>query len=606
MARCYKNAFLKKHAIFIWLMLCGFTLRILFIEHQGLSNDELSAWFRTRYVDWDSFWNLGVKTGDMHPFFYQAFLKYWVTLFGDSEFSLRATGLLFYASNSLLIYRICNRFFSKNTGLGIIALYSCLTFTIINTTLARPYNSGTFFLLLLFLSIVEINRSSKKITSWHIGVIVGFLGAMLSHYFAFLTAGVIGCIGLIYVQKNRKIDLLLCGLLAIISFIPHWPITQYQLNAGGLGWLPPPKLNWLIDFTHLFFNNSWGIALFCALIFGLLFYKTESKLRTPEEKFSFSIFIFTYVAAHFISLFYTPILRELVMLYLLPFLFIFIFRRFQLISVKKTSIFFVSFPVILGVLSISYGHLLQPKNFSVFREIGVKINETDKKIGRKNCTIASNYNNVEYLNYYLESPIHESISDWSKQDVVYQLSDRARTSKLNFFLYTCSNSFQLPMYYEVIQKYFPYTENQESYFGSAFRLYSKNGQRKLKEQKGLLKKTHRIKSSAEFIGESKIDLKTILARIEPEHYILLKATGILSATSPVYFVAAIERNDKEILLYQAYDQAKLHEIGKPSDFFMAFAIPEGIIPSDVLKIYFWNPERQKIEVERSRIYFIKE
>ena len=94
-------------------------------------------------------------------------------------------------------------------------------------------------------------------------------------------------------------------------------------------------------------------------------------------------------------------------------------------------------------------------------------------------------------------------------------------------------------------------------------------------------------------------------RIEPEHYILLKATGILSATSPVYFVAAIERNDKEILLYQAYDQAKLHEIGKPSDFFMAFAIPEGIIPSDVLKIYFWNPERQKIEVERSRIYFIK-
>jgi hypothetical protein len=39
---------------------------------------------------------------------------------------------------------------------------------------------------------------------------------------------------------------------------------------------------------------------------------------------------------------------------------------------------------------------------------------------------------------------------------------------------------------------------------------------------------------------------------------------------------------------------------------MAFAIPEGIIPSDVLKIYFWNPERQKIEVERSRIYFIKE
>ena len=162
MARCYKNAFLNKHAIFIWLMLCGFTLRILFIEHQGLSNDELSAWFRTRYVDWDSFWNLGVKTGDMHPFFYQAFLKYWVTLFGDSEFSLRATGLLFYASNSLLIYRICNRFFSKNTGLGIIALYSCLTFTIINTTLARPYNSGTFFLLLLFLSIVEINRSSKK------------------------------------------------------------------------------------------------------------------------------------------------------------------------------------------------------------------------------------------------------------------------------------------------------------------------------------------------------------------------------------------------------------------------------------------------------------
>lgn len=606
MARIFQNTFLKKHAVFVWLMLVGFTLRILFIEHQGLSNDELSAWFRTRYVDWNSFWNLAVKTGDMHPVFYQAFLHYWVKIFGDSEFSLRSTGLLFYLSNSLLIYTICNRFFSKNSGLGIIALYSCLSFTIINTTLARPYNSGTFFLLLLFLSILEINRSSKKISGWHYGIIAAFLGAMTSHYFAFLTAGMIGIIGLIYLQNSRKKDLLICGTLAIISFLPHWPVTQYQLSVGGLGWLSPPKLNWLIDFTHLFFNNSWIIAFFCLLVFGVLFYNTESKLKTPEEKFSVSVFIFTYVTAHFISLFYTPILRELVMLYLLPFLFIFLFRRFQLISIKKTNIFFLSFPLILGLYSIVFDNLLQPKSFGVFREIGTKVNETDRKIGLKNCTIASNYNNAGYLNYYLKTPVSETIPDWSKPEVLYQLSNRARDSKLNFFLYTWSNSFHIPMYYEVIQKYFPYTEDRKSYFGSAFRLYSKKGKRNLIEQKGIFKKHVKIQSSDEFIGETKIELKNILSRIKPEQYLLLKAKGKFTNSSPLYYVATIERNGEDPILYQAYDQSKLNEIGESTEFFIAFDLPKDLLATDILKIYFWNPEKQKIEVEKNRLYFIGE
>jgi len=612
MVRIFQSTFFKNHATFIWLIFIGLFLRVLFIEFQGLSNDELSAWYRTRNIDWNSFWYFGVKAGDMHPFFYQAFLHFWIQLFGDSEWALRSTGLLFYLANSLLLYNLCVRFFTKNTGLAIVTIYSCLVFTVINTTLARPYNSGTFFTLLAFWSILELAKTEKRITGWHFGIILGLIGAMMSHYFAFLTAGIMGSLSIFYLPQKKLLEFFICGILAILLFLPHWTVTEYQLNQGGLGWLAAPKWNWIIDFFYQFFNYSWLTVILIGGGIIYITYSSKTKKITKVEKFTLSIFCVTYLIAHSISLIYTPILRELVMLYLVPFLFLFLFRNIDSIGEIKTKLIYLILPLLIATQSVFYTGLLAPKNFGVFREIGLKINNLGNKNDLKKCEIASNYNNIGYLNYYLKKPLTESITDWSNADVVYQLAERAKKSNKKQFLYTWSNSFHIPMYYEVIQKHYPSIIDTETYFGSSFHLFSKNKRNVLTPERNILPVTKPLITSDEFFGELKVPVENVYRKIKDNQYILLKTKGKLHSNSPLYFVVTLERNGEMVkngespLFYTAFDQAKLNPIKRSTEFFTAFDIPKEALPTDIIKIYFWNPKKYKVEIDGVKLYFQKD
>ena len=152
---------LKKHWVFVTLLIIGLIVRLIFMSEQGMSNDELSAWYRTRFSDWDIFWTQGVKVGDMHPAFYQVLLWVWVRIFGDSEWAIRSTSLLFYILNSYLLYRIGSKYFTQLGALLLQGLYIGLTFTVLNTVFARPYNSGIFFLLIAFWAILELKFNCK-------------------------------------------------------------------------------------------------------------------------------------------------------------------------------------------------------------------------------------------------------------------------------------------------------------------------------------------------------------------------------------------------------------------------------------------------------------
>lgn len=117
--------------ILFFIVCIGVIVRLIFIEHHGLSNDELSAWLRTKYDNFPDLINSGVKTGDMHPAFYQVLLWVWVHVFGDTEFSMRSISLIFYVLSMGLIYRIGSQFYSKTSALLLVALYVGLTFTIL-------------------------------------------------------------------------------------------------------------------------------------------------------------------------------------------------------------------------------------------------------------------------------------------------------------------------------------------------------------------------------------------------------------------------------------------------------------------------------------------
>jgi hypothetical protein len=577
-----------------------------------LSNDELSGWVRTQFSDWNSFWHFGVKAGDMHPVFYQAFLWVWVRIFGDSEWALRSTSIFFYLLNSWMIYQICRRFFSKQIGLAVVALYVGLTFTIIHTVFARPYNSGTFFLLLAVWSIFEIERREKSFSFWFVGLSIGFLGAMLSHYYAFIAASIIGLCALFYVSKPNIKVILICGIASILAFLPHWPITAFQLNQGGLRWLSPPKWNWLFDFGYQFFNFSWILFAFFVGIIVYSFLKAEH-FKSKEERFVLRVFLLTYLLGHLISVFYTPVLRELVMLYSLPFLFIYLFRGFHFYSGKAFNWALLIFPILIGLQSIFVSKLLEPKNFGVFREIGQSVNQADQKLGRENMDFASNFNSITYLNYYCNIPINEPIIDWTNPEVVYQLADRAKNSSKDYFVYNWSNNFHLPMYYEVLRNHFPYVYKHQVFFNSAVTILSKKKTVFKSMQKHKLTTKFEntfqsgVVSNEEFIGAIIIPAKT-LKDCSSTEYFTVEAKGKLSNASPLFLVVTLERDGEMLMsgenavLYAAYDQARLLDTAKNVKFFNAFSLPENVLDTDVIHIYFWNPEKKKVEINRPKVF----
>lgn len=608
------DRFFKRHSLFIALMLIGITFRLLFMYHQGLSNDELSAWNRTRFDSWIDFWHHGVKAGDMHPAFYQAFLWIWVRIFGDSEIALRAPSFLFYLVNSWIIYELGIRFFSKKAGLLVVAIYAGLGFTIIHTVFARPYNSGTFFLLLLVWSLLEMKASEKKISGWHFGVFIGFLGAMLSHYFAFLSAGVIGACALFYLPKRRILELLVIGFVAILTFLPHLPITLFQLNQGGLGWLPSPTWYWIGEFFFQFFNYSWGLlSLFLICILFACF--RGNKWISSEDKFLFRIVLFTYLVGHLISVFYTPVLRELVMLFTLPFLLILVFSRFQEGISTRFSMVILLIPIGIGIHSIGCFKLLQPVNFGVFREIGEVVNEADASIGRENMMFASNFCDVEYINYYYKQDVQESITDWMNSEVVYNLNDRAKKANQSHFVYNWSNNFHMPMYYEVIRQSFPYVQKHIDYFNSAATIFSKNRQ---DASNGLQKRNlhfldnknqNQLKTdSAEFLGDCKWNAYQLKSKLKHGGYLLVQMTGELTKDAPCFLVVTMERNGKmemlgeQPVLYVAFDQNRFFEKDSENTWYAAFDLPKKIDDESVLHFYIWNQGKQRITVGTPKLY----
>jgi hypothetical protein len=593
----------SKHYLALSIIFIGLIIRLFFIYFQGLSNDELSGVMRCHFPDFKTLIQEGVRNGDMHPAFYQVFMWFWMKFFGESELGIRTLSLFFFLLNMGLFYTIACRFFSRNQGIMVLVFYASFTFLIINTTFSRPYNSGTFFLLLLTYSILNYQKSENKFSISFLGIVLAFTGAMYSHYFAFLTAGVIGFCSLFYLDRSKKIHLLIAGFIAILLFLPHLEITLHQLGNGGLGWLGKPNKLWLLDFFIYFFNQSKSLFLFVTITLIFFHIKYTSKWSKEERFFSY-IFSLTYLVGHLLSVFYTPILRELVMLFLMPFLLLVLLRPIKVVSKDSTTKIALVTILIIGIHSISYGSLFKPKNFPVFREIGELGNKFDTKFGRQNITYISSFNSIDYINYYRTNKLIEQQKDWNA-NAIYTLFERIKASRTPYFVYHYSNHFHSILLYELIRKVYPQVLFHKTYFNSGFTFFSKKGN----SNYGLIKKqiirslSETIESEAEFFGNQKVDVKTLRQHLQKSDYLLLECFGQILLDRPFYMVAVLENKGKMLKnnplheMYVALNQTKVVKLNCKEKFVLAFELPVEAKDDDEVHFYFWNPEKIAIKVK---------
>lgn len=596
------SQFARQHFHFIIILLGGVFLRILFIKEQGLFNDELSAWFRTDALNWTDFWENSVKTRDMHPGLYQFILWKWVSFFGDSEWVIRSLSLLFFVFNSILIYKLSLKHFSKSNALVFIAIFAGLGYFILNTTFSRPYNSGLFFSLLTLNSLLNTIENENRSLKNGILLTLGFIGAMLSHYFAFLTVGLMGFIALFFSSKSRRVEIIAAGLTACILFLPHLPVTIHQLNQGGLGWLPAPELNWLFKFLFDFSNNSiWILFLLISLVLYLQFQTGQQ--FSKKRKFTLWSFAIIYLFAHLISLIYTPVLHNLVMIFLQPLLLLGLFGKMEW-TFKKNNLSILVYSV-LALHSIFIYGINKPVHFAEFRRVGKFINEN---VDYNKTEFASNYMNPAYINYYLNDPVKEEIVNWSDGNVVYDLNGRAKKSDKPYFVYSYSNAPHQVMFEEVIRSHYPVLDKKADYFHSGARIFRK-GDRKLTAK---FRKSVNIGTASEFFFNQSFTVGDIRKVCSDSSYLLFTVSGKHHGKSPLYFVATITRNGEMLkendqpIFYMAMDQTRLFTGDSTGNYFLALNLPEKAKDSDELAIYFWNPDKMKVELFKYEWYVVDE
>lgn len=309
----------------ILLLLCiliGIGLRIGNPMDFSFINDELSTWSKVSY---DSVGAVieNIKQVDSHPVGMYVFVYYWTSIFGTSEWAIKLPFLLFSIASLWLVYRLGTLWFSKTVGLIILAYFSTLQFPIWWSHIARQYQSGLFCTLLMAYCWTQLLMQQRTEKRYWIGFVVMGAASMYNHYFSLIFAGILGVWGFAWMRKEILLKYVAAGITMVVLFLPHLSITTYQLlHADGHLWYAIPTPSFFSNHLQYIFHYSfWCLGFALLLLFGsILKYGKQTFKKNQKARWgSLFLFITPITFGYLYSVYKSPILRESHLLFSLPY-----------------------------------------------------------------------------------------------------------------------------------------------------------------------------------------------------------------------------------------------------------------------------------------------
>lgn len=312
----------------ILILLVGALLRIYNLSSENVSFDEANALQFTE--------NPSSDFG--HPPFYFLFLNYWIKLFGDGEFSIRAPSVIFGILSILLLYFLADLLFDKNIALLSIFIFSINPFHIYLSQQARMYPLFILFSLLSLFYFFKVLKEEKKI-NWWFYIIFNLLN-LYTHYFAVFVL-FIEILYFILFCRNLKFklrDFILTNLLILILFSSQF----LKIYNGFLS--KTSGFNWGLKSSEYFtsiFNSFLGWDILFTLIVFLLFLFGLLKIDKKINFFGFIYVLFPLIVGFFLS-FEIPIIPRH-FIFILPIYIMFISKGLINIKYKWIQMFLVVF-----------------------------------------------------------------------------------------------------------------------------------------------------------------------------------------------------------------------------------------------------------------------
>lgn len=239
------------------ILILGLFLRTYCLTCESLWIDEGFS------VNWAHLgpWGIIVSAaGDVHPPLYFLVLHSWITLLGDSEFSLRFLSVIFGFLAIFLIYKLGSLIFDKNTGILSSLLIALSILHVYYSQEARSYTMMVFLVILsMYFLLRFFEGKNRKIT---IGYLISSILMIYTHFyglFIILAQNIFFFTHFLYskekgIRFKRWIRL---QLILFIAFLPWLCILIFQTiressERSFIGWIPAPSI-FLISTTFFEF-----------------------------------------------------------------------------------------------------------------------------------------------------------------------------------------------------------------------------------------------------------------------------------------------------------------------------------------------------------------
>lgn len=279
---------------FLIVALINFAFRIPFLDARGLWHDEAFSLFNSQH-NWGHIKH--VSEWDPNPPLYFYFLWIWRNFFGDSEFAIRISSVIFTSIAGGYLFLLVKKHFSLRSSFFASAFYLFSNLAYYYSHEARPY--GLIILLSLLSTGVFFIIIDKP--TWRWGILLGLLNFLLV-YTHYLAAWILVSQFFVIVFISSRVrwnawlwSTLISALLILLRFtIKTWNLIFYG-GAGVVHWLKFPDSDAIFQTISSFFNSPVLMYMLATLLLLSLFSHFQTNCisilkKTPAPKILFLFF----------------------------------------------------------------------------------------------------------------------------------------------------------------------------------------------------------------------------------------------------------------------------------------------------------------------------
>lgn len=310
--------FLKEHSLFLSIFFLTAVLRFVPLFEYQFTLDELSGLNRTRFDSFAELLEKGVKI-DAHPALIQVLIYSLVKVFGYQTWIIKLPFLLFSLGAMVYAYALAYRHLHKQAALFLSAFLGFGLVYVFYAPIARMYTAGIFFSFALLYHFFELLYSKQLHKLHYLAFGIFALLCALNQHINALFAFSLALAGLLMIPAERRTAFILtCGMV-LLAYLPHWPITLYQVQVGGIGldqggWLEVPSWTTLFPLLKWLLGSGY---LYIALILLFFFSVWDNGFPKPDKKswLLLWLFLFNYLVVIAYSRWRAPVYQHSALLF---------------------------------------------------------------------------------------------------------------------------------------------------------------------------------------------------------------------------------------------------------------------------------------------------